>query len=74
VANSALTEEQGLYFVYVQIQPDAFLKRQVTLGATNGERTEVTSGLAVGEKVVTRGAVNVKLASASGSIPEAHHH
>jgi RND family efflux transporter MFP subunit len=73
VANSALTEEQGLYFVYVQIEPDAFLKRQVTLGATNGERTEVTSGLAAGEKVVTRGAVNVKLASASGSIPEGCH-
>ena len=74
VANTALTEEQGLYFVYVQIEPDAFVKRQVTLGTTNGERTEVTSGLTAGESVVTRGAVNVKLASASGAIPHSHEH
>jgi hypothetical protein len=35
---------------------------------------EITSGLQQGENVVTHGAYNVKLASASGEIPHGHSH
>ena len=72
---SALTEEQGLYYVYVQGEhDDDFEKREVVVGAGNGKRTEILSGVRVGDKVVTQGAYQLKLASASNAIPETHHH
>jgi RND family efflux transporter MFP subunit len=72
--NSAITEEQGLYFVYVQIEPEAFEKRQVELGDTDGTRTVILSGLKAGENVVTHGTYNVKLAGNTGTIPHGHSH
>lgn len=73
VPATALTEEQGVYFVYVQEDEDGYSKREVTIGRSDGERVEIVSGLQGGEKVVVEGAVHVKLASASGSIPEHTH-
>lgn len=71
----AITEEQGLYFVYVQgHDEDEYEKREVKLGGSNGERTEVLSGLKAGEKVVVSGVYQLKIAAASGAIPEAHSH
>lgn len=70
---TAVTEEQGLNFVYVRIDEEGYRKQEVKLGGNDGERVEVLSGLKGGEKVVTRGAIHVKLASASNSIP-AHTH
>lgn len=70
---TALTEEQGVYYVYIQEDEHSYRKQQVSLGATDGEYTEITSGLAGGERVVTKGAISVKLAAASNAIP-AHTH
>ena len=70
---SAITEEQGLNFVYLQLDADCYRKQEVKLGASDGSRVEILSGLKGGEKVVTQGAVHVKLASASNAIP-AHTH
>lgn len=71
---SALTEEQGLYFVYVQVCAEEFEKRAVHLGRRNGERVEILHGIHHGERVVTRGATQVKLASMSTAIPHGHTH
>lgn len=73
---SAIVEDQGLYHVYVQVKGEkgAFMKREVTLGQDNGERVEIVSGLKAGEQVVAQGAYQVKLAGASGAIPEGHNH
>ena len=74
VPSSALTEEQGLFFVYVQLTPDSFEKRNVQLGATDGIRTEICSGLNKEEKIVTKGAMSVKLAQVAGALdPHAGH-
>lgn len=70
---SALTEEQGLFFVYVQIDDDGYRKQEVTLGQRGSERVEVLKGLNPGDVVVTRGAYQVKLASVV-SVAEGHHH
>lgn len=70
---SAITEEQGLNFVYIQLDETCYKKQEVTLGYTDGNRVEITSGLKGGESVVTQGAIHVKLASASNAIP-AHSH
>ena len=45
----------------------------MTLGESDGERIEIKSGVKAGDRVVTRGAIQVKLASASNAIP-AHNH
>lgn len=71
---SAVTEEQGSYFVYVQLDEEGYQKRPVTLGQDDGLRAEVLSGLHGGETIVTQGAYRVKLASASGAIPHGHEH
>lgn len=72
---SALTEEQGLYFIYCQIDEECYRKQEVTVGANDGKRVEILSGLKGGEKVVTQGAIHVKLASASTAIPgHTHNH
>ena len=70
----AITEEQGLHFVYVQEHDEDYVKRQVTLGDSDGSRRVVISGLKAGEKVVVKGAHNVKLASMSTEIPHGHSH
>ncbi len=70
---TALTEEQGLHYVYIQMDKDGYRKQEVILGQSDGDRVEITKGIKPGDKVVTRGAVQVRLASASASIP-AHNH
>ena len=71
---SALTEEQGLYYVYLQEEPEIYKKQEVIIGENNGERVEIMHGLKEGDKVVTKGAYQVKIASASGEIPHGHAH
>ena len=71
---SAITEEQGLYYVYVQVCAEEFMKRGVQLGRRDGERVEVLHGLHGGEHVVTQGAYQVKLASVATAIPHGHSH
>ncbi len=71
---SALTEEQGLYYIYIQLCEEEYEKRGVTLGRRDGERVEILHGLHGGERVVTQGAYQVKLASVSTAIPHGHSH
>lgn len=70
---SALTEEQGLHFIYLQLDAEGYRKQEVKLGADNGKEVQILSGLHAGDKVVTVGAYQVKLAGATNAIP-AHSH
>ncbi|NLA48931.1 MAG: efflux RND transporter periplasmic adaptor subunit, partial [Bacteroidales bacterium] len=69
--NTALLEEQGIYFVWVQITPGLFEKREIITGKTDGFRTEVTEGLFADERIVTDGAIYIRLAQATGTL-DAH--
>jgi len=71
---SALTEEQGLNFVYLQLDEEGYKKQEVTLGQSNGDKVQVLSGLKAGDKVVTKGVYQVKLAAVSSIMPEGHSH
>lgn len=71
--HTAITEEQGNYFVYLQLDDECYKKQEVTLGADNGETVQILSGIAAGSRVVTHGAYQIKLASASNVLP-AHSH
>lgn len=66
---SAIMEEQGNYYVYVQKGGEKFEKRQLMTAHSDGIYTEVISGLAVGERIVTKGAYQVKLAAMAGELP-----
>ena len=70
---TAITEEQGIHFVYIQVDAEGYRKQEVTLGESDGERVEILSGVKQGDRVVTKGAVQVRLASAANAIP-AHNH
>ena len=72
--NSAIVEEMGIYCVFVQTCVEDFEKRIITKGVTDGSKTQVLKGVAAGERVVSKGAVNVKLAQGSAALdPHAGH-
>ena len=71
VPNSALMEDQGIYYVFVQVTPELFDKQVVRVGATDGLRTEIVSGLTEEQRVVSKGAILIKLAQATGKL-DAH--
>ncbi len=74
VPQSALAEEQGLYFVYLKEGEEVYKKQEVAIGATDGENVRIVSGVKPGDEVVTRGVYQVRLAANSGVIPEGHSH
>ena len=73
VPKSAVVSQGGLSFVYVQTAGETFEERQVILGSREGEQVQVQSGLRQGERIVTRGAYLVRLASMSTQEPSHGH-
>jgi membrane fusion protein, heavy metal efflux system len=73
VPATALVEEQGIFYVYVQTAGESFQKREIKVGANDGMNVQINSGVAEGERVVTKGAYQIKLSQASGTLP-AHGH
>jgi len=73
VPDTAIMEDQGNYFVYVQKDGEHFERRAVELGHGNGKMVQITKGLQDGDILVTKGAYNLKLAAGQGSAP-AHGH
>ena len=71
---TAITEEQGLNFVYIQLDKEGYKRQEVTLGADNGVDVQILSGVKAGDAVVTKGAYQVRLASVSSAIPHGHAH
>ena len=68
VPNTSLIEDQGNFFVYVQINPELFEKREIKIGSSDGLKTEIISGINKNERVVTKGAIFLKLAQATGTL------
>ncbi|MCR9153180.1 MAG: efflux RND transporter periplasmic adaptor subunit [Bacteroidetes bacterium] len=73
VPKSALLEDYGQYSIIVQLSGEDFEKRNVELGAENGSEVEVLNGLKPGDRIVSEGAYQVKMAALSGQAP-AHGH
>ena len=74
VPRTALVEEMGNFFVFVQNNPISFEKRAVEVGSTDGMRVEIAKGLDAGERVVTKGAVALKLSQGAAALdPHAGH-
>lgn len=75
VNRSALIMEGGRAYVFVHAGGERFLRRPVEIDSRDGDLVAIRSGLAPGERVVTRGAYEVQLASAAKGLPaEGHVH
>jgi len=73
IPDAAIVEDGGRSVAYVMVEGEAFERRPLRLGIRANGWTEVLEGLATGERVVTKGAYEIKLASSSGAVP-AHGH
>ncbi len=73
VPASALQEEAGKQVVFVQTEGETFERRIVEAGTRDKGWVEISGDVKPGERVVSEGAYEVRLASASGAIPEHGH-
>ena len=70
---SSVLDEGGMAVVFVMAGGESFERRTVRLGAREGDWVEVLDGLTPGQRVVSRGAYLVKLAS-TGTAQIGHGH
>jgi RND family efflux transporter MFP subunit len=70
----AISEQQGVKFVYIKLDEECYQKQEVKTGLSDGERIEILSGLEEGQEVVTRGVTQVRLAASASVVPEGHSH
>lgn len=74
IPRTAIVEEMGNFFVFVQNSPISFEKRSVQLGSTDGKLVKVISGVHAGERVVTKGGIVLKLSQGAAALdPHAGH-
>ncbi|MBU2652755.1 MAG: efflux RND transporter periplasmic adaptor subunit [Bacteroidetes bacterium] len=74
VPKSALYEDEGMDVIFVQSGGESFEKRIVQVGPHHNGWVAITHGLAPGERVVTTGGYQVKLAASSAEIGHGHAH
>jgi len=75
VPGAAVLMEAGRPYVFVQVGGERFVRRFITIAARDGDLVGIESGLVPGQRVVTRGAYEVQLASAAtGLAAEGHVH
>ncbi len=74
VPAAAVQEEDGLAVIYVKVGGEAFQRRVVELGPSDGAWVLVTGEIANGEQVVTTGAYQVRLASLGDAEISDHGH
>jgi RND family efflux transporter MFP subunit len=75
VPREAVLMEAGRPYVFVQIGGERFSRRYVEVASRDGDVVGIRSGVTPGDRVVTRGAYDVQLASAAKGLPaEGHVH
>jgi len=71
---AAVLEHEGKKIVYVLLSGEEFERREVTLGDEAGGKVAVLAGLKAGERVVTQGALQLKLQELNPADAGAHSH
>lgn len=74
VPEQAIIDDDGKLVVYEMADGEYFFKRRVTLGIRSGGYAQVVSGVDEGDRVVTRGAYEIKLANSGGIPAHGHQH
>lgn len=70
---SSVVDDGGRPVVFVQLAGEAFARRPVRLGPSEGSYVQVAEGIQPGERIVSRGAYLIRLSALSNQIP-AHGH
>ncbi len=73
VPESAIVDDAGRPVVFVQTAGESFLRRPVRLGTRDSGYVGILEGVTRGERVVTAGAYQIRLAALSPQVP-AHGH
>jgi membrane fusion protein, heavy metal efflux system len=71
---AAVLEHEGKKIVYVLLSGEEFERREVTVGDEVGGKVAVLTGLKPGERVVTQGALQLKLQELNPAEAGAHTH
>jgi RND family efflux transporter MFP subunit len=74
IPKEAVLDNEGKKIVYVLISGEAFQRRDVTLGDEYGGKIAIIKGLEAGERVVTQGALQLKLQELRPADAGAHTH
>jgi membrane fusion protein, heavy metal efflux system len=74
IPREAVVEDEGKKIVYVLLSGEEFQRREVKLGNEYGEKVAVLEGLKAGERVVTQGALQLKLHELNPGEGPAHTH
>ncbi|NOK19416.1 efflux RND transporter periplasmic adaptor subunit [Corallococcus carmarthensis] len=73
VPEAAVVDDNGRPTVFVMEGGESFFKRTLRPGIRSGGWVQVLDGVKEGERVVSRGAYELKLSTATGAIPEHGH-
>ena len=68
-----MVDDNGRSTVFVMEGGESFFKRVIRPGIRSGGWVQVLDGVKDGERVVSRGAYELKLSTATGAIPEHGH-
>ncbi len=60
IPDAAVIEEGGRRFVFVHVLPEVFVRREIVLGAREGDFWAVKAGIKVGDRVVTQGTYQLR--------------
>lgn len=71
---AAVLEHEGKKIVYILLSGEEFERREVTLGGEESGKVAVLTGLKAGERVVTQGALQLKLQELNPADAGAHTH
>jgi len=74
VPREAVLDDEGKKIVYVLLSGEEFQRREVKLGDEHGGSVAVLEGLKAGERVVTQGALQLKLQELNPAGAPAHTH
>jgi RND family efflux transporter MFP subunit len=73
VPESALVDDAGRPVVFVQLAGESFARRPVRPGSREAGYVQILEGVKPGERVVTRGAYQIRLAALSPQVPSHGH-
>ncbi|MBC8315574.1 MAG: efflux RND transporter periplasmic adaptor subunit [Bacteroidales bacterium] len=73
IPRTAIIEEFGNYYVYIQTGGETYEKSEVTIANDDGIHVMIREGLHEDDRVVTKGAYRIKLASMSSDLPSHGH-
>jgi RND family efflux transporter MFP subunit len=71
--DSAIVEDGGKQVAFVQVGGESFERRPLKLGFRSTGWVQVLDGISAGDRVVVRGAYDIKLAAAAGAVPQHGH-